>query len=427
MLLFLWQSLKFFMGKNRETYADRFILIQRIIISSLNMIGFLILQIGGFSGNVPALAIGIAMTAYIITFSLVTDKMYKKRACVICNSALFLMVTGIILLQRLDNSLALKQLIWFTMGLIIISIMPICIRALPKLYKFKYLYIVLALFLTIFTFIAGEEVYGSRNWISIGSIGFQPSEISKLLLILYLASVFKNEGSMKNIFIGGIPAAAIVLMLVAEKDLGGALIFFMTYMIMMYVASGSELLFLGGMGAASVAAIAAYKFFSHVKVRVAAWINPWIDIDKGGYQIAQSLFAIGTGGFVGTGLTLGNPGSIPFVEKDIIFSAICEEMGIIFGLGTILLFLSIFVIALKAASNLENRFMAMLTVGIAANMSFQTFLIIGGNIKLLPLTGVTLPLVSYGGSSYLISIVMLALLCFICSMKQKGSDENAEV
>ena len=427
MILFLWESVKYFVGKDRETESDRFILVQRIILVFINLLGFLILQLGGYSGAVPAIVIGIAMVFYIGAFSLVTDKMYKKRTGIISNCVLMLMVTGIIMLQRLDTSLALKQLIWFAAGLIIVSVMPVVIKALPKLYKFKYLYILIAIALTAFTLFAGEEIYGSKNWISIGGFGFQPSEISKMLVILYLASVFRKEGNMKNIFIGGIPLALIVLMLVVEKDLGGALIFFMTYMLMMYVATGSEAMFIGGMGAASLAAVAAYRLFSHVRVRVAAWMDPWVDIDKGGYQIAQSLFAIGSGGFVGTGLTLGLPETIPFVEKDIIFSAICEEMGIIWGIGIILIFLIMFAASLKNACSMDDRFMSMISIGIVANMSFQSFLIIGGNIKLLPLTGVTLPFISYGGSSYLMSMVMFAFLSFMFIIKQKGSEEVVEI
>ena len=145
------------------------------------------------------------------------------------------------------------------------------------------------------------------------------------------------------------------------------------------------------------------------------------------YQIAQSLFAIGAGGFLGTGLTLGLPKTIPFVEKDIIFSAVCEEMGIIFGIGIIFIFLIMFAASLKNACAIDDRFMSMISIGIVANMSFQTFLIIGGNIKLLPLTGVTLPFISYGGSSYLMSMVMFAFLSFMFIIKQKGSEEDVEI
>ncbi len=282
-ILFLWNTVKCLFGRDKETESDRFILIQRIIICVIDILGFVILQIGGYSSEIGAVAVGFAMLVYIFSFSVITDRMYKYRVRLISNCTLFLMTTGLIMLQRLDTSLAIKQLVWFCAGLVVVAVMPVAIRALPKLYKFKYLYIILALGLTAATFMLGEETYGSKNWISLGPIGFQPSEVSKLLLIMYLASVFKNNGSIKNIFVGGIPAAAIVILLVLEKDLGGALIFFMTYMIMMYVASGSELFFIGGMGAASVAAFGAYKMFSHVRVRVAAWIDPWKDIDTGGY------------------------------------------------------------------------------------------------------------------------------------------------
>ena len=425
MLLFLWETLKYCFGRDKEENSEHFVLMQRIIITVICVLGFTILQIKEFSEvGIKSAYICVSMVIFIAVFSILTDKIYKKSASVICNCVLMLMTTGILTLTRLNNALAMRQIIWFWAGLAVISLLPVALKGFPPPYKLKYLFIAAAIVLTAFTFFTGEEIYGSKNWISIGGIGFQPSEISKLLLILYLSSAYKKRAYFKDVIITGVFSAVIVLLLVMEKDLGGALIFFMTYMVMMYAASANGLFFLAGLGAASGAACVAYKIFNHVRVRVSAWIDPWKDIDRGGYQIAQSLFAIGAGGFIGTGLTLGMPLSIPFVEKDVIFSAVCEEFGCIYGIGIILIFLTVFALALYAALNSKSRFVSMILVGITANMSFQTFVIIGGNLKLIPLTGVTLPFISYGGSSLIISMAMVSLICAGCMHAAKEAEKE---
>ena len=168
-----------------------------------------------------------------------------------------------------------------------------------------------------------------------------------------------------------------------------------------------------GFGAASAASVVAYKLFSHVRVRVAAWKNPWADIDAGGYQIVQSLFAIGTGGLLGSGLTRGMPLSIPVVSKDFIFSAICEEFGAIFGIGVLAVFVVLFIRGMMIAFVCQRRYYSLICAGFTAMMAFQTFLIVGGVIKLIPLTGVTLPFVSYGGTSITVSILMVSFIQWV--------------
>jgi len=222
----------------------------------------------------------------------------------------------------------------------------------------------------------------------------------------------------------------LVFLLVLQKDLGSALIFFMTYMVMLYIATSNEFLFLLGMGAASGAALVAYKLFSHVRVRVAAWQNPWADIDTGGYQIVSSLFAITTWGLFGSGLTKGMPRSIPVVESDMIFAAICEEFGVIFGMGVIGIFIMILYRGVRVALDCDRRYYSILAAGVTTMISFQAFVILGGVIKLIPLTGVTLPLVSYGGSSVLVSLMMIGLLqwvCVYCEQQYKEEEEMTEV
>ena len=170
---------------------------------------------------------------------------------------------------------------------------------------------------------------------------------------------------------------------------------------------------------ACLGSVIGYKLFSHVRVRVEIWLNPWSDISNKGYQIAQSLFAIGTYGVMGSGFNMGMPNTIPVVEKDLIFSAICEEFGIFFGIGLILIFIMIFYRSVKVSLNSQNKFLCLLSSGMTSLLCFQTFLIIGGATKLIPLTGVTLPFISYGGSSIIINFVIIGILQWVSIRNDK--------
>ncbi len=259
-------------------------------------------------------------------------------------------------------------------------------------------------------FIFGNEENGSLNWIKIKGIGFQPSEIVKFLFLLYIACVFRKPLDFKKLCIVTGFAAFIVLCLVIQKDLGGALIFFVTYMLLLYITTSNILLLASGFGAMALASLLAYKLFGHVRVRVSTWLDPWADAGDTGYQITQSLFAITTWGFLGSGLTRGMPGKIPVVERDFIFAAICDEMGTIFGMGIVCIYMLLFLRGMFIAVRAKRRFYSILSAGIVIMFSFQTFIIIGGVTKLIPLTGVTLPFVSYGGSSVLVSVALMGLL-----------------
>ena len=205
-------------------------------------------------------------------------------------------------------------------------------------------------------------------------------------------------------------AAFHVLILVASKDLGAALIIFVVYLAMLYVATRQPLYLAAGLGAGSVASVAAYYLFGHVRTRVIVWKDPFASYDNGGYQVAQSLFAIGTGGWFGMGLFQGEPDTIPVADEDFIFSAISEELGLIFALCMILVCVSCYVMFLNIAMQLHNMFYKMVALGLGTCYIFQVFLTIGGVTKFIPSTGVTLPLVSYGGSSLLSTLIMFAII-----------------
>ena len=209
-----------------------------------------------------------------------------------------------------------------------------------------------------------------------------------------------------------------------STDLGAALIFFIVYLIMLYVATRQPLYALAGLAAGCLAAVAGYFLFSHIRVRVEAWQDPFAAYSGGGYQIAQSLFAIGTGGWFGTGLFQGQPDTIPVAETDFIFSAVTEEMGVIFGLCLVLVCVSCYVMFLNIAMELRNQFYKLVALGLGTCYIFQVFLQIGGVTKFIPLTGLTLPFVSYGGSSMLSTMIMFGIIQGLYIVRE---DEEARI
>ena len=223
-------------------------------------------------------------------------------------------------------------------------------------------------------------------------------------------------------------AAAHVLILVVSKDLGSALIFFVTYLVMLYVGTRNWRYLALGIAAGVVASVAAYFLFSHVRVRVQVWKDPFASYTGDGYQVAQSLFAIGAGGWFGTGLYQGSPTMIPIVEQDFMFSAICEELGGFFAICLILIYMSCFIMFVNIAFKMENKFARLASLGLGCTFSVQVFLTVGGAMKMIPSTGVTLPLISYGGSSIMSTIIMFAIVqgFYISRKEERGEYPDGE-
>ena len=204
------------------------------------------------------------------------------------------------------------------------------------------------------------------------------------------------------------------------------MIFFITYLAILFVATRNPYLVLAGLLAGALAAVAAYFLFSHVRVRVQVWQDPFADYSGDGYQICQSLFAIGAGGWFGTGLFQGSPGAIPYAVQDIMFSAVTEELGGIFSICMILVCMSCFIMFINISMKLTNRFYRLVALGLGVTYAVQVFLTVGGSIKLIPLTGVTLPLVSYGGSSVLSTLAMFAIVQGLYMLRRDEEDEDEE-
>ncbi|MBP5299319.1 MAG: FtsW/RodA/SpoVE family cell cycle protein, partial [Lachnospiraceae bacterium] len=235
----------------------------------------------------------------------------------------------------------------------------------------------------------------------------------------YVAASLYESTSFFNIVFTTVFAALHVIILVVSKDLGSALIFLIAYLFMVFVATKNYLYLLLGIGGGIGSAVVAYHYFKHVQVRVQAWLDPWTYIDNQGYQVTQSLFGVGSGSWFGMGLMSGNPDTIPYVEMDSVFSAICEEMGVIFGIMLILICISCFIMMMNMALLIKDNFYRYVSYGLGVIYIFQVFLTIGGSIKFIPLTGVTLPLVSYGGSSVMSTLIMFYIVQGLYLIRQK--------
>lgn len=322
----------------------------------------------------------------------------------------FISQFGLVMLYRLNPVNAIKQLSWFTLGMGVFIFLVVFLPNIRSFGKLKYTYAIIAIILLALPLFLGSEIKGSRNWIRYGSFGIQPSEIAKLFIILYLSSALQKAKGFFSIAITAIPVFIGIGFLILEKDLGASLIFFGIFLTMLFISTSSFGYTLACVGAFAGAGTLSYYLFSHVRIRVKIWLDPWKYKNGSGYQICQSLIAIATGGVFGTGIGLGHPYLIPEAHNDFIFAAICEELGLLGGIALIILFLILVYRGLRIALHARDGYSMLVAVGISSMIAFQVFVIIGGVIKLIPLTGITLPFVSYGGSSMLLNFASLGVL-----------------
>lgn len=334
---------------------------------------------------------------------------------------IFLIVTmllsiGIVMIYRIDEAMGIRQLIWISSGIGVFYITYFIFKYIRIWDKIIYVYIGASYILFLATLILGERKYGAINWISIAGINIQPAEIIKILLILIVSIYYANYDKYKEIkyssyYILGILYSFIGFLFI-QRDLGMALIFYGTFLALQFIYEEDRKLILYNLGLFLIGSVFSYFVFNHVKIRIATWINPWQYMDTTGYQITQSLFAIAEGGFFGKGIGLGYPNFIPLAYNDFIFSAICEEMGIFTGIGIIMLFMILIYRGFKISIAQKNKFLKIMALGVSVLFGIQSIIILGGVMKLLPLTGITLPFISYGGSSIMTNFIALGILQF---------------
>ncbi|HCI83519.1 MAG TPA: FtsW/RodA/SpoVE family cell cycle protein [Lachnospiraceae bacterium] len=396
-----------FRSRSREV-RERLFLRQDWLLLGIHFLAYLTMYLKTL--NTELLLFYAAQLIYFLFVLLLFRNLYPRISKGLLNNMCLLVMTGFVMITRLSYDESVRQFRFACIGTGIALIVPVIIRKLHLLTKMSWAYAFVGIGLLGLVMVASRSVNGAKLTLTIGGFAFQPSEFVKIIFVFAVAGLLAGEHSLKRIITATVLAAVHVGILVISTDLGSALIFFVTYLVMLFVATRNPFLVSIGVLAGAAAAVAAYFLFSHVRVRVQIWKDPFADYAGSGYQICQSLFSIAAGGWLGTGLYRGSPGAIPYVEEDFMFSAILEEMGGIFGICLILVCLAVFIMFVNIAMKLESRFYRLAAVGFGAIYATQVFLTIGGGTKLIPMTGVTLPLVSYGGSSLLSTLIMIAIV-----------------
>ncbi len=362
---------------------------------------------------------------------------------------------GIIMLNRLPQDLAgtsafgvelgmaATQVLWFGVGTVAMLAIAIGLRDDGILRHYKYSWAAIGILLLAATLLIGYEVNGARLWIDLGPVSVQPGEFLKIVLVVFIAAYLAEtrtlltSARMRVGFLSVPPLpyflpmlalfGVVMLIVVRLNDLGTALLFFGTFLTMLFVATGRRSYVLIGLLLFLAGAFVAYQLFAHVQARIDVWLDPFADPLGAGFQPVRALYALGRGGVFGEGLgqgliTLGGSLTIPFVHTDFIFTAIAEELGLL-GAFALLGFVAVVVFrGLRIAASARDDFSGLLAVGLTASLGLQALIIIGGNTKLVPLTGITLPFVSYGGSSILASFIMVGLLLSISHRSVTGEE-----
>lgn len=421
--LYTFYSFRAFAGHNKQR-QNRVFAAQRTLTLLLHtvMSAILIME----NKDIMYVGLWAAEFAFYLIFIKVYQACYKGLSKLVLNNMMMCMMVGFVILGRLASDYAVHQIILATAAMVLCIFVPLIIEKFRILEKMGWYFAVIGIVFLMLVFVIGVEKYGSRNWISVGGIAIQPSEFVKILYVFFMASLLSQTTKFKHIVIISAVAAVHVVILVAEKDLGAALIYFVTYIFVLYVAT-TKVQYLGaGLAGGTLASIVAYHLFSHVRTRVQAWRDPWAEIRSGGYQVAQSLFAIGTGGFIGMGLGKGLPGSVPVVESDFVFSAISEELGGVFAICLIMVYLSSYIMFVNIAMKMKKQFYKLTAFGLSVVFIFQVFLCVGGVTKFIPSTGVTLPLISYGGSSIVTTIIIFSVIqgMYVLNGKEEESLEE---
>ena len=334
---------------------------------------------------------------------------------------------GYVFIARLDPDLAGLQAMWTAVGVGVFVATLAVVRKSSDIERYRFTFALVGILLLLMPLLPGlgRTINGARLWVRFGPFTLQPGEFAKIALAIFFASYLVERRELLQPGSQGVASwkarlaylAPLLLawgmslvVMIAEKDLGSSLLFFGLFVVMLWVATGwTGYLGIGG-GLFAAGAAFSYTAFAHVQSRVSVWRNPWPKSDGSGYQVVQAMFAFGAGGLTGTGLALGSPQRIPAAETDLIFAAIGEELGLLGGAAVIMAYLLMAGAGLRIALRADRPFDQLLATGLTVILGLQTFIILGGVTRLLPLTGITLPFVSYGGSSLLSNYLLLALL-----------------
>ena len=378
--------------------------------------------------NFNTLGVPIGIFAAFVVAHLAVRKLAPGADPAILPITFALSGIGIAFVTRLRPELAVGQLMWLFVGVAFLVLALLFVRNLDRLARYKYTLMLVGFILLLSPLIPfiGQEIYGSRIWLSIGPFSFQPGELAKIAIVLFLAGYLASNREMLSVFtwrVGpfNLPDIRTLLPLLLmwlisigivafEKDLGSALVFFFVFLVMLYVASGKKTYVIAGVLMMAIGAVGLYFVFDHIQVRVATWLDPFADAQNTGYQLVQTIYSLADGGLFGVGIGRGLADQIPVVESDFIFAAIGEETGLLGAAGLLLLYLCLAIRGMATAARAKSDVSSFAAVGLTAIIILQAFIIVGGVTRLIPLTGLTLPFVSQGGSSLLASFISVALL-----------------
>lgn len=417
-----------------EEQRKRIYITQNVLMFLVQVFGFLTLSL--VSEDIQYIFFFAFIQIFLFAAITMVTMIYENANRLLLNNMCMLLGIGLCMISRLSGvstgsalsfSRAIRQYIIAIISLIICLFIPYIFSKVRFFKKLTWLYALIGILMLSVVLILGSVTHGSKISYTVAGVTFQPSEFVKIIFIFFLAAALWENSSLKRVVITTILAGIHVMVLVVSKDLGSALIFFVSFVLLVFIATRNYWYLLAGILGGAAASCVAYMLFDHVRTRVLAWMDPWTYIDNQGYQITQSLFAVGSGSWFGMGLLKGNPKAIPYVDVDFIFSSICEEFGVIFGICLVLICISCFIMIMGIALRIHDKFYQMIVYGIGIMYIFQIFLTIGGGIKFIPLTGVTLPFISYGGSSIMTSMIMFFIIQGIYIRLQKQEKYIAQL
>ena len=376
-------------------------------------------------------AIAVCMGLVLAFFNILEYNMlrgiFKYNDRFVLLAAQFLWSMGLAVIYRIDPNLAVKQFAFIIAGSMLMVIMMLIIVRNSDFGRWNWAFMIVSVCLLVGTLVFGRTIGGAKNWIKLGSISIQPSEFVKVMFIIVSAYFLSTERTIRAFLPYLAFTAFCVVILVVSKDLGTALLFALTFLILFYSATGRKLLTLTGVGVLGAGAVGSYFLFSHVRTRVQIWLDPWADYAGSGYQVVQGLLALASGGLLGVGLGCGMPEVIPASSTDYIFAVIGEEFGCIVGVMVIAFYIVFIIRGMLIALDTKSKFDALLVFGSTAMLAAQSFIILGGVIKLIPLTGVTLPFISAGGSSMLSSMLMVGIIEGVAIKNGKRDEEDLKL
>lgn len=431
----------------RQRSGSRLLELELLVIASLVLmtgIGILIVEAGGVVRWADMAIMGAFVTLFVLLSMALALRGWGENQALMPIAALLAGI-GMVLARRLEPDLiarygefaggiALKQVIWVLLGAVVLALVSFVPWRMRWLRHYRYTWLLLGLALVGITAAFGVERNGARLWLNLGFFQLQPVEPLKILLVIYMATYLDDHRNLigrASYWLGGLKLPPLpylapmglmwgltVGLIIVQKDLGAALLFFAIFLAMLYLITGRISYIVAGLLAFAIGASALYPIFSHVQVRVNAWRDPWSDPFGAGYQIIQTLYALANGGITGAGLGMGDPTTIPESHTDFVFAAIGEELGLVGAIGILLCYTLLAIQGYRIALRARDGFQQLLAAGLTTAMVAQAFIITAGVTNLIPLTGITLPFVSYGGSSTLVNFAMVGILLRISALNK---------